>query len=109
MIAVGIHAQCEYRRVLEEPDLIGRIRATLVGEALHGAPGWLVLHPAEIAKDMRRRRTTLGYEAGVIEAGVVAIQRLLRAIAGAHQRPGNTLEKAPGQSALRGSDRTPRA
>src|SRR5581483_5036873 len=56
MITTRVHAQREDRRVLEEPDLIGSIRAALIGEALHGTPGRLVIDEAEVAKDMRRRR-----------------------------------------------------
>ena len=44
---VCIHAEREHRRMLEQPDLVGRIRIARVGDALHFAPGGLVVHAAQ--------------------------------------------------------------
>src|SRR5579863_547272 len=42
----------------------------------------------------------VGREAAVVQAGVVAVQRLLRTIARAHQRPGDALQKTFGKRAF---------
>jgi hypothetical protein len=51
-----IHAQRVHRRMLEEPDLVGRVLGALVGEALHGMPGGHIVHAAESLDDRRGAR-----------------------------------------------------
>ena len=45
--AIRVHAEGEYRLVLEQPDFIRAVRIALLGEALHCAPGWLIGDTAE--------------------------------------------------------------
>jgi len=45
----------EHWRVLDQPDFVGGIAATFVGEALHGMPDRLISHLAKFAKAQRAR------------------------------------------------------
>ena len=44
---VGVQAQREHRRMLEQPDLVRRVLVARVGDALHLAPGGLVVDLAQ--------------------------------------------------------------
>src|SRR6185369_4247418 len=46
---VAVQTLCEHRRMLEQPDLVRRVRIARVGDALHLAPGRDVLDLAEPA------------------------------------------------------------
>ena len=103
--------------MLEKPDLIGRVGAALIRKALHGAPGRLVVDEPRSRtmrgadRAARRRgastlpaavlkRPSSRMRASVVQAGVVAVQRLLRPIAGAHQRARTRTPESPRQSPL---------
>src|SRR4029079_13325221 len=51
VLRARIHAEREHRRVLEKPELVGRLRTARLDLGLHRAPRGLVRRKAEPAQD----------------------------------------------------------
>lgn len=49
VLALAGLAQREHRRMLDDPQFVGRFRCPPGGEVLHRAPGWFEIDPAETA------------------------------------------------------------